>query len=505
MSAQLEQTRLRLESLIEISQLLMSTVEPEQLLKIILDSAIRLFSVEACSIALIDENENQLAFTFSAGGARVHEFHIKIGQGIAGWVAQSGKGVICNDVSKDPRFFNGIDQKTGFKTRSLLCAPLKQRGRLIGAIEVVNTTISNGFTHEDLQLLTAFGSLAGIAIDRAKVFTTACNSNEVLTELIQSRYRFIVGSSRAMLDVLQLARTVTPTNTTVLILGESGTGKEIIARSIHQWSPRASHPFIAVNCVALTPELMESELFGHEKGAFTGAIAQKKGKFELADGGTIFLDEIGELSPTLQTKLLRVLQEREFQRVGGTKDIRTNVRIIAATNRNLRQAVQNGTFREDLYYRLNVVSITMPPLRDRKEDISTLVNYFVERYCYEVKRPKLGIANSAMDLLQSYLWPGNVRELQNTIERAVVLCPGPVITEADFPAEIRCPSQSPRSHVAEFPVGETLLMAEALDHFKRALIRKALNTADGNQAEAAKLLGLQRSNLSRLMKQLGLR
>ncbi|MBI3597715.1 MAG: sigma 54-interacting transcriptional regulator [Nitrospirae bacterium] len=506
MTTQLEQTRLRLESLIEINELLIGSVEPEELVRIILELAIRLFSAQACSIAVIDKNEHQLAFAFSAGGAKVGKFRIELGQGIAGWVAQSGKGMICNDVSKDPRFFGGIDKKTGFETKSLLCAPLTQRGQLIGAIEVLNTANPNGFTDEDLQLLTVFGGLAGTAIDRAKVYATTNNANIALQELVQDRYRFIIGSTVAMQDALRLAKSVATVNTTLLLLGESGTGKEVIARAIHQWSPRAAHPFIAVNCMALTEELMESELFGHEKGAFTGAIAQKKGKFELADGGTIFLDEIGDLSSKLQTKLLRVLQEKEFQRVGGTKDIRVNVRILAATNRDLRQALQTGTFREDLYYRLNVVSITMPPLRDRKEDIPALVHHFIDRYCQEVKRPRLGIDPSVMDLLKSYPWPGNVRELQNAIERAVVLSAGPVITEADFPAEIRSQAPCFPDTSPKIPgLDEPLPMAEAMDHFQRALIRKALERAGGNQAEAAKILGLQRSNLSRLMKALGLR
>ena len=257
--------------------------------------------------------------------------------------------------------------------------------------------------------------------------------------------------------------------------------------------------------MALTPELVESELFGHEKGAFTGALAQRKGKFELADGGTIFLDEIGELSPQIQTKLLRVLQEREFQRVGGTQNLRTDVRILAATNRDLRRAIKTRAFRQDLYYRLNVVSITLPPLRARKEDIPALVQHFIERFCREVKHPGLGIDPSAMDSLISYDWPGNVRELQNVIERAVVLCAGPVITGADFPGEIHQRSADSGEEAEEVQVREVMPMAEATERFKRALIRKALDAADGNQADAAKALGLQRSNLSRLMKSLGMR
>jgi Nif-specific regulatory protein len=496
-----EKARLRLETLIEINQLMMSTVEPNDLIKVIIDSAMRLFAAEACSIAVIDESDRQLVFAFSAGGAEVGSFRMKMGQGVIGWVAQTGEGVIVQDVSRDSRFFAGVDAQTGFKTRSLLCAPLRQRGQIIGAIEVVNMSAPESLDQADLNLLTVFGGLAGTAIDRARLFTTTKHANAAFQEMVQEKYRFIIGSSEAMQSVVRLARTVAGANTTVLLLGESGTGKEVLARAIHQWSSRADHPFIAVNCVALTPELIESELFGHEKGSFTGAIARKVGKFELAEGGTIFLDEIGELTSNLQTKLLRVLQDKEFQRVGGTKDIHADVRIIAATNRDLQRAIGSGHFREDLYYRLNVVSCTMPPLRDRKEDIPGLILHFIDRYCREVKRPRLEITPAALEMLVSCPWRGNVRELQNSIERAVVLCSGTMLTEADFPAELKS------SQVAEdaLTADGSLPMAEAIDHLKRTLISRALEKTAGNQAEAARLLGLQRANLSRMMKSLGLR
>jgi Nif-specific regulatory protein len=506
MNSSAEQTQMRLECLVELNQLLMSTVEPDALLRAIHESCMRLFSVEACSIALIDETDRKLVIAFSKGGAKVEGFRLELGQGIVGAVAQTGEGVICNDVSQNTRFFCDIDKKTGFTTRSVLCAPLKQRGQLIGAIELLNTNNPNGFTQEDLQLLTAFGALASTAINCARVFASMRNANLAFQEGIQDRYGCIIGKSDAFQAALRLARSVASTNTTVLLLGESGTGKEVIAHAIHQESPRAAQPFIAVNCVALTEELIESELFGHEKGAFTGAIAQKKGKFELADGGTIFLDEIGDLTPRVQAKLLRVLQEKEFQRVGGTKDIHVDVRIIAATNRNLSEAVQSGAFRKDLYYRLNVVPIMLPPLRDRKDDIPELIRYFIECSCREVKRPQLGIDQSAMDMLMSHDWPGNVRELHNVIERAVVLCPGPNITEFDLPPEIRRKAGHLEDDTAQGQAfEEPQPTAEALDHFKRLLIQKTLQSVDGDQTKAAKILGLQRSNLSRLMKRLGLR
>lgn len=506
MQTHFEQARLRLESLIEIAQLLTSTVEPDDLLRVILESVIRLFAVEGCSIGLIDENKQQLTFVFSIGGAKVEEFRISLDKGIAGWVARTGQGVVSNDVSRDSRFFSGIDRQTGFKTQSILCTSLKQHDRIIGVIEAINTTNPEGFTPADLQLLMAFGGLAATALTRAKVFASVRNVSAVIQETIQDRYRLVLSPSTAMQEVLRLARAAAGTVSTVLLLGESGTGKEVVARAIHQWSPRAEHPFVAVNCTALTPDLLESELFGHEKGAFTGAIAQKKGKFELADGGTIFLDEIGDLELPLQAKLLRVVQEKEFQRVGGVKDIRADVRILAATNRDLRQAMHKGAFREDLYYRLNVVSLTLPPLRDRREDIAMLTRHFVERSCREVNRAPMGIERAALECLQAYFWPGNVRELQNALERAVVLAPGPEITVTDLPAEVRKQLPDPASSAVQGEeIDDALSLAEAINVFTRIRIRKALEMVGYNQTEAAKRLSLPQSNLSRLMKRLGLR
>ncbi|MCS6924582.1 MAG: sigma 54-interacting transcriptional regulator [Candidatus Binatia bacterium] len=504
MDAQLAHARLT--RLVEINQLLMNTMDPNELLQAILASALQLFSAAGCSIALIDDTAQQLRFAFVLGGARVEEFRIRLGQGLIGWVAQTGQGVVSNDVTQDPRFFGNVDRRTGFRTKSVLCAPLKQGDEIIGAIEVLNTTDPQGFTPEDLQLLMAFGGLAATAITRAATFSTVQNSQRALQEIVQDRYRLVVGTSSAMQEAIRLARTVAATHTTVLLLGESGTGKEVVARAIHQWSPRAECPFVAVNCVALTPELLESELFGHEKGAFTGAIAQKKGKFELAEGGTIFLDEVGDLAPTLQAKLLRVLQEKEFQRVGGVRDIRVNVRILAATNRDLQKAMQSGTFREDLYYRLNVVSITLPALRERAQDIPVLAQHFLARYCQELKRAPLSIDEQAMALLQAHPWPGNVRELQNAIERAVVFAAGPRITPADLPVQLQQPSLRSPQTLPPLPFTDHIPpLMTAVNEFKRALIRRALQVAQGNQTRAATLLGLRQANLSRMMKTLGIR
>lgn len=496
----------KLESLVKVNQLLASTLETEELWRVVLAAANRLFSAEGSSIALIDKQAAHLEFVLSVGGAKVEHFRLPLGHGIIGWVARTGQSVACNDTARDSRFSSMVDRKLGFQTKSILCAPLKHQDRTIGAIEVVNSIHPSGFTQEDLQILTAFAGLAATAVDRVREFTTARNTTQALQEVVQERYRLVGGNSPAIQEALHLTRKVAPSRTTVLLLGESGTGKEVFARAIHRWSPRADQPFVAVNCTALTQELLESELFGYEKGAFTGANTQKKGKFELAEGGTIFLDEIGDLAPHLQAKLLRVLQEREFQRVGGVKDIRTDARIVAATNRDLRLAVQQGTFREDLYYRLNVVALTLPPLRERPEDIPLLVQHFLTHYSQEMKRSRLDIAPDALELLLTYSWPGNVRELQNTIERAVVLSPYSILTVADLPTEIRCSApQATSTENTRLNGPEVRPLAEAMDAFQRALVRKALEQARDCQTEAARLLHIPQPSLSRLMKRLGLR
>jgi Nif-specific regulatory protein len=506
MAITLAQTQQRLQRLTEISELLMSAVEPERVVEVILEAALQLFEAEGCSLALLDDAQQQLAYVIMAGPAQVEEFRVALGQGIGGWVAQTGEGVVCNDVAQDPRWFRGVDHRTGFTTRSILCAPLKQHNQLIGVIQALNTVSPEGFSAEDLQFLTALGGLAGMALVRTQTFARVRNAGAALQEVMQERYRLVRSNAPAMQEVLRIAHTVAATNTTVLLLGESGTGKEVVARAIHQWSPRAEHPFIAINCVALTPDLLASELFGHEKGSFTGATAQKKGKFELADGGTLFLDEIGELAPELQAKLLRVLQDKEFQRVGGIRDIRVDVRILAATNRDLHQAMRRGTFREDLYYRLNVVALTLPALHERRADIPPLVYHFITHYSREVNRPGLSITQEAVDMLQAYRWPGNVRELQNAIERAMVLSSGPYITLADFPAEIRQTMHPHESTASDLQgIDPTLPLNEAVEVFKRVRVQQALTNAGGNQSLAAKALGLQPSNLSRLMSTLRLR
>jgi DNA-binding NtrC family response regulator len=317
---------------------------------------------------------------------------------------------------------------------------------------------------------------------------------EFLAQELGGRNRMIAGESEAMRQVIAAAQKAAASKSTVLLLGESGTGKELFARSIHEWSERRLKPFVAVNCAGLGKELLESELFGHEKGAFTGAHQLKKGKLELAHGGTVFFDEIGDLALELQTKLLRVLQEREFERVGGTTPISVDLRIIAATNRDLEAAVKSGTFRQDLYHRLNVIALTLPPLRQRKADISALASYFLERFAAETKKNFSVIADEAREKLIAYDWPGNIRELANVIERAVVLGEGPQLTLHHLPARVL--GAQPAAPLTEASYHE------ALNSYRRELIVRALAEAQGSRSAAAKALGMHRTHLVKLLKAL---
>lgn len=340
-----------------------------------------------------------------------------------------------------------------------------------------------------------------IYVNKAIAMYRIIKENRYLRSAVESRYSFgnIIGKGKTMQDVFEIVRKVAPAVATVLIEGESGTGKELVAKAIHFNSPRRKKPFITVNCSALVESLLESELFGHEKGAFTGAIAMKKGRFELADGGTIFLDEIGELSQSLQVKLLRVLQEKIFERVGGAKPVPVDIRIVVATNKRLKEEVEHGRFREDLYYRLNVIQITLPPLRERQEDIHLLVEHFIKKYAVERKSdiPVTGVDQKVDRIFYDYSWPGNIRELENVIERAMILCPGNTIKVSDLPKNFRNNAYNIlrlEGIPASAKLSETLAMIE-----KRMIVR-ALRLSNNVQSNAAELLGIGKSGLNQKIK-----
>jgi len=346
-----------------------------------------------------------------------------------------------------------------------------------------------------LRLFNAIGSVAAVALENARRIQLLESENQRLLSEIDIDHDMI-GESAKMKAVYQFIGRVAPTEATVLILGESGTGKELAARAIHRNSARADKPFVAINCAALTETLLESEMFGHEKGSFTGAIAQKKGKIEVAAGGTLFLDEIGEMPLSMQAKLLRVLQEREFERVGGTRTIPADIRLMTATNRELEDLARSGAFRQDLYYRLNVVSFQMPPLRDRRDDIPLLASYFIRKHAEKCKRKVAGLSGKARQCLQNYDWPGNVRELENAIERAVVLGSSDQILPEDLPEALldTAPAVTSVNHYHD-----------GLNQAKKQLIMKAYEEARGNYTESARILGVHPNYLHRLIRNLDLR
>jgi transcriptional regulator with GAF, ATPase, and Fis domain len=379
---------------------------------------------------------------------------------------------------------------------SVLCVPLLESGRVAGAMYMEGQSTAERFDQNHLEVMTAVANLVSLALENVRHWEGLREENRALRSEINLEHN-MVGASARMREVLELVQRVAPTASTVLIQGESGTGKELVARAIHLNSPRAGRPFVAINCAALAESLLETELFGHEKGAFTGAVGQKKGKIESAEGGTLFLDEISELAPEMQAKLLRVLQEREFEPVGGTRSIKVDVRIIAATNRNLQEAVQAGHFRNDLYYRLNVVSIKTPPLRERREDIPALAESFLVKVSKKCKVAPRRLSGEAQAVLMQYDWPGNVRELENAIERAVVLGTATEILPEDLPEallEAACAASDPD---AKFQC--------AVKENKRTLVLQALEQANGYYIDAAKILGLHPNSLLRLIRNLGLK
>jgi transcriptional regulator with GAF, ATPase, and Fis domain len=423
------------------------------------------------------------------------ERSVKVSRTIVRQVLQQGIAILANDVPHAENLA-GVESLVISQVRSLLCVPLQVFGHIIGCIYLDSSQPAALFDEEHLQLVTAIAGIAAVALENVRHREWLEEENRRLNTEINLEHN-MVGESTAMRNVYQFLTRVAPAEATVLICGESGTGKELAARALHLNSPRANKPFVAINCAALNENLLESELFGHERGAFTGALQQKKGKLEVAHGGVVFLDEIGELAPTLQAKLLRVLQEREFERVGGTRSIPVDIRLIAATNRDLEEAVQKREFRQDLFYRLNVVSLTMPSLRERKEDIPLLSRYFVEKHSKKCNRQSKPISEAARACMMSYDWPGNVRELENAIERAVVLGSAEAILPEDLPEIVM---------EQETPAG--VLSAEyhtALKNLKKQLILKALEDARGNYTGAAHALGLHPNYLHRLIKNLELK
>jgi Nif-specific regulatory protein len=476
--------------LLEVSQTLASALDIRSALGRVLEHLEQSLGALSATVALREGETDELTVeaAVGAGWQKARRARYKVGEGITGRVVESGRPIVVPEVSREPLFLNrtGVFGTHGKGELSYLCVPVAVGGRTVGALGVAVAHRKDRRYDQDTARLSIVASMLGQAVRVHRLVEAErerlVEENTKLRQELREKYQLasLIGNSRPMQQVYDQVGQVAPSSTTVLLRGESGTGKELVAHAIHYGSPRADKPLIKVSCGALPEPLVESELFGYEPGAFTDARAQKKGRFELADGGTLFLDEVGELSPGTQVKLLRALQEREFERLGGVKPIKVNVRLIAATNKDLEAAVPQGGFREDLYYRLNVFTIYLPPLRERKPDIPLLADHFVEKYAAREGKDVRRIATTAIDMLMSYHWPGNVRELENCIERAVLVCDGGVIHGHHLPPTLQTAEVSgtmPRQS-----------LSAAVAAYEKDMILDALKSARGNRARAARLL-----------------
>jgi transcriptional regulator with GAF, ATPase, and Fis domain len=443
---------------------------------------------------LLSQGENEFSSLY--GRDREDENKpVHISRTVVDKVMAEGLAIVTNDI-RTSETLSTAQSLVAAQITSLMCVPLIVFEKIVGVIYLNTSDPTVRFDEGHLQLLAGIAGIAAVSLDNARQMEWLEGENSRLRSTLAIEHN-MVGESPAMGDIYRFIKRVAPTNSAVLICGESGTGKELAAHAIHANSPRAVKPFVVINCAALAETLLESELFGHERGAFTGAITQKKGKLEVADGGTLFLDEIGEMAPPLQSRLLRFLQDHKIERLGSTRSIALDVRVVAATNRNLDEAITKGIFRADLYHRLNVVKVTMPTVRERREDIPLLASYFAAKYAKACKRNVNGISPAARALLQSYEWPGNVRELENAIERAVVLGSADVIEADDLPERILESANSGKLPMAKY--------YEAVKQAKRELILNALEQAKGNYTEAANALGVHPNNLHRLIRTLDLK
>ncbi len=474
-----------LNALLKISAAINSLRKSEDIKKRLLELTFEVMPAERGAI-LMSGDEERLAVSLHRNQSASEP--IRISRTVVNQSIGEGVAVLINNIS-DEKEFSEVESLREARTQSLICVPLAVFEIVTGAL-YLDTAGASGFDENHLQLAAAIASIAALALENASHLEWLKSENRRLQDAIITE-RNMIGESAQMKEVYHFISRIAPSDSTVLICGESGTGKELAARAIHQNSARKDFPFIAINCAVLTDTLLESELFGHEKGAFTGAIAQKRGKLELAHTGTLFLDEVGELAPQLQAKLLRVLQEREFERVGGARPIKIDIRLIAATNRDLEEAIREGKFRQDLYYRLNVVRLTMPPLRQRRADIPLLATYFALKHSQRCKRMVKGLSAEAHACLRSYEWPGNVRELENAVERAVVLGSTDYILPEDLPEDLH-----------ERTVSAGIKYYEAVQEAKKRIVAGALDQASGNYAEAARLLGIHPNNLHRLIRKL---
>ncbi len=478
--------------LFAISQILDSSLDLRAVVEPVLEAVTRSLGMKFATLTLLNRQTGKIAIEAAYGlsASQKRRGKYKLGEGITGEVIETGKASIVPKISVEPRFLDrtGARRTPDSEDLSFVCVPIKVGLEVVGALSGDHPVAALSYLQEEARILSVIASLIAQAVRLHQLAQEErdrlLQENVRLQNELKDRFRpsNIIGNSEAMQEVYKLISQVSPNDTTVLLRGESGTGKELVAHALHYASPRATKPFVKVNCAALPEGTIESELFGHEKGAFTDAVASRKGRFELAEGGTLFLDEIGDLSPAMQIKLLRVLQEKEFERVGGTATIRADVRLITATNRVLEDLIQREQFRRDLYYRLNVFPIHIPPLRERRTDILLLADYFAEHYSLKAHKNVRRISTPAIDMLMGYHWPGNVRELENCIERAVLLSNDDVIHGHHLPPSLQtaeATGTAPR---------ETLRVA--LDRVEKELLVEALRSSRGSMAAAAASLGI---------------
>ncbi len=478
--------------LYEISEILDRSLDLREELGPVLKAIAKHTGMLRGTITLLNREMDELVICAAHGltPEQLERGRYKLGEGVIGKVVQTGKPMLIPRLSEDPLFLNRTASRANLSREDLsyICVPIKMETAVLGTLSVDRIFEEGVALEEDLRLMQIIGSMIARAVrlrqktqeEHERLLTENTRLQQELRKKFQPAN--MIGRSKSMQAVFDLISQVARSDATVLIRGESGVGKELVAQSIHYNSDRASKPFVRVNCAALPENIIESELFGHEKGAFTGAIRRREGRFEMSHRGTIFLDEIGDLSPQMQIKLLRVLQEKEFERVGGSETIKVNVRVIAATNLNLETAMETGGFRNDLYYRLNVFPVFVPPLRERRTDILELANFFVEKYSTENHKYVRRISTPAIDMLMSYHWPGNVRELENCIERAVLLTNDDVVHGHHLP---------PTLQTAE--ATNTIMkgtLQETLDRVEREMIVEALKDCKGNKARAARQLGI---------------
>lgn len=503
----------KLVTFLETGELLAGTLQLREAMSRILAILGRHHGMMRSSVMLLDQDTNELRIVASHGldETEARRVRYQVGEGVSGRVAQTGKPVVVPQISREPMFLDrlGARKKPLRKELTFICVPILVNRKPVGVLGVDLDYKADRDYERATKFLSIIATMIAQAIKVDHLIESdkqrLLDENIHLKQELRERYDFshIIGNSGPLRQVYEQVTQVARTNTTVLLRGESGAGKELIAHAIHYNSLRANKPFIKVSCAALPETLIESELFGYEKGAFTGAQGRKKGRFELAAGGTLFLDEIGDLNVSTQIKLLRVLQEREFERLGGTETIRVNVRLIAATNKNMEQAIANGEFREDLYYRLNVIRLRVPPLRERRSEVPTMVNYYINHYSSKFGRKDIQITPQATDLMMVFDWPGNVRQLCNEIQRIVARAEdGTLITPDHLSAELKRTSSpiSPSGTGASLGVIQTAsipsgTLADAFAEVERRMISDALRRHNGNISRAAKELGLTRRGL----------